>query len=31
MRWDETDRSVKIKNAENGRFKMISKLDDEGL
>ena len=30
MRWDETDWSLKIKNAENEGFKVISKLDEEG-
>ena len=30
MRWNETDWSLKIKNAENEGFKVISKLDEEG-
>ena len=28
---DKTDWSLKIKNADNGRVKVISKLDEEGL
>ena len=30
MKLDETDWSLKIKNAENEGFKVISKLDEEG-
>ena len=30
MSWDKTDWSLKIKNVENGRFYVISKLDEEG-